>query len=219
MTALVLVAAGSGQRLGADVPKALVRVAGETLIGHCLNTTARVPAITEVVVVVPASHLEEVAAVCDAKVVPGGSTRDESVRAGLAALTGDHEFVLIHDAARPFVQPAVFERVMAALFEGAIAVVPAIPVADTIKRVEGGYVVQTVDRSELVAVQTPQGFDLASLRAAHAAQVADVTDDAMLMEAMGHRVRVVPGSDEAYKVTTPFDLAVATALRAQQRRQ
>lgn len=213
MIGLVLVAAGSGQRLGADVPKALVQVAGDTLIGHCLATAARVPAITQVVVVAPASEVPALQAALAVTVVPGGATRDESVRAGLAAVDASH--VLVHDAARPFTPPEVYERVIAALRDGATAVVPGLPVADTIKRVHDGVVQQTLDRSELVAVQTPQGFRRSDLLAAHAAQTENVTDDAMLMEQAGVPVQVVAGSDHAFKITTPFDLAVARALQEQ----
>lgn len=211
MIGLILVAAGSGQRLGADVPKALVQVAGDSLLGHCLATASQVPEITDVVVVAPSSEVADLQALAPT-VVAGGATRDASVRAGLDALQ-HATHVLVHDAARPFTPADVFHRVITELRAGAVAVVPALPVADTIKRVHGDVVVESLDRSELVAVQTPQGFRLAELRAAHAQQGGDVTDDAMLMERAGHAVRVVPGSDHAFKITTPFDLAVARAMR------
>lgn len=217
MNALILVAAGSGQRLGAGVPKALVTVAGDSLIGHCLHTATRIRGLRQIVVVAPD---EQVAAVNDdagrrfgVQVVPGGQTRDASVRCGLDALRPDITHVLIHDAARPFTPAEVYVRVMSALAGGAVAVVPALAVADTLKMVEQGLVVRTIDRSEVVAVQTPQGFDVSALRAAHAGRSGEVTDDAMLMEGAGHPVRVVPGSDLAFKITTPFDLVVARALQ------
>lgn len=209
MIGLILVAAGSGQRLGAQVPKALVPVAGDTLIGHCLRTAAQIPELTQIVVVAPPG----VGSLPGVTVVAGGATRDASVRAGLAALAPEIGAVLIHDAARPFAPAAVYERVIAALQAGAAAVVPALPVADTIKRVAAGVVVESLDRSELVAVQTPQGFAVPQLRAAHEAQTAAVTDDAMLMEQAGVPVHVVEGSDHAFKITTPFDLAVARAMQ------
>ena len=218
MTAVVLVAAGSGQRLGAGVPKALVTVGGATLIEHCVSVIANVDRIDEVVVVVPGSHLSAVtellAAGPDVSVVAGASSRDGSVRSGLAALVGDHEHVLIHDAARPLTPAEVYDRVIDALQEGASAVVPAIDVADTIKRQHDGVVVQTVDRSELVAVQTPQGFDVRALRRAHETGGADdVTDDAMRLERASVPVRIVEGSPMAFKITGPFDLRVAEALQ------
>lgn len=212
VVALILVAAGSGQRLGAAVPKALVEVAGDTLIGHCLAVARAVPAITEIVVVAPAAQAEDIRAqLSDVRVVAGGATRDASVRSGLQAVS-DADLVLIHDAARPFTPHSVFQRVIDALRDS-VAVIPAVPVIDTIKQVEDHRVVRTVDRSDLVAVQTPQGFRLAELRAAHDRQSGPVTDDATLMEDLGFDVTVVEGSHEAFKITTAFDLAVARALR------
>ncbi len=214
MVALILVAAGSGQRLGAGIPKALVEVAGDTLIGHSLRIAEQITAITTTVLVVPAAQTQLVrAAAPDAHVVAGGATRDASVRAGLDALPPGITQVLIHDAARPFTPPQVYERVIAALNDGAVAVIPGVAVADTIKQVRDAVVVRTVDRSNLVAVQTPQGFDLALLRQAHAEQRTAVTDDAMLMETAGHQVHVVAGSHESFKITTEFDLAVARAMK------
>jgi 2-C-methyl-D-erythritol 4-phosphate cytidylyltransferase len=213
VTALIIVAAGSGSRLAAGVPKALVQVGGRSLLQHCLDTAATVARITETVVVVPADQLAEVAASLDARsvgVVAGGATRDESVRAGLARVA-DSEQVLVHDAARPFVPAEVFERVIDALLDAA-AVIPAVPVVDTIKRVQDGVVVDTPRRDELVAVQTPQGFRAATLRAAHMAEDPDVTDDATRVERTGIPVRVVAGSVRGFKITTPVDLAVATAM-------
>jgi 2-C-methyl-D-erythritol 4-phosphate cytidylyltransferase len=212
--ALILVAAGSGQRLGAGVPKALVEVAGDTLIGHSLRVAEQIPEIADTVVVVPPAQTERVrTAAPSVRVVPGGATRDESVRAGLDALVTGTEHVLIHDAARPFTPPEVYRRVVSALRGGAVAVIPGVPVADTIKQVREGIVVRTVDRSDLVAVQTPQGFTVDLLRQAHADQRTAVTDDAMLMENAGHHVHVVAGSHHAFKITTPFDLAVARAMK------
>lgn len=218
MTAVVLVAAGSGQRLGADVPKALVTVMGETLIAHCINVIDRVAHVDEVVVVVPEAYVEEVAGSLAGRpvisVVAGADTREGSVRAGLAGLQQSHEHVLIHDAARPFAPAEVYQRVIGALESGAVAVVPAVPVTDTIKRAHDGQVLQTLDRSELVAVQTPQGFALGALRDAHAsADAVSVTDDAMLLEAAGTPVQVVEGSDMAFKITTVFDLRMAEVLQ------
>lgn len=213
MNALILVAAGSGTRLNAGIPKALVEVGGRSLLQHCLDTVGRVGRIGEVVVVAPASELADVrAALADTSVavVAGGATRDDSVRAGLAQVA-DADLVLVHDAARPFVPAEVFERVLDALAD-AEAVIPVIPVVDTIKRVMSDVVVDTPARDELVAVQTPQGFRTGTLRAAHENHDPEITDDAMRVERAGIPVRVVAGSERAFKITTPFDLTLAAAM-------
>lgn len=213
MTAMILVAAGSGSRLAAGVPKALVEVGGRTLLQHCLDTAGCVERITQIVVVVPAGQLDDVRVALAGQavdVVAGGATRDDSVRAGLARVTGAAQ-ILVHDAARPFVPVEVFDRVIDALADSE-AVIPAVPVVDTIKRVRDGVVIDTPARDELVAVQTPQGFRAATLRAAHDGHDPQVTDDAMRVERAGISVRVVAGSSRGFKITTPFDLAVAGAM-------
>jgi 2-C-methyl-D-erythritol 4-phosphate cytidylyltransferase len=144
-------------------------------------------------------------------VVPGGATRSESVRAGLAAVPGEADVVLVHDAARPLATVALFEAVLAAVAGGADCAIPGLAVANTVKRVKGRKVVETVDRSDLVEVQTPQGFRAAALRAAHAEEP-DATDDAALVEAAGGSVVVVDGEPGNLKLTHPQDLAVARAL-------
>jgi 2-C-methyl-D-erythritol 4-phosphate cytidylyltransferase len=166
-------------------------------------------------VLVPASYVERAQALSGANlVVAGGVTRLDSVRVGLAALADDVDAVLVHDVARPFVPAAVIDRVIDALAEGADAVVPAMAVTDTIKRVDaGGRVVATVDRSELRAIQTPQGFRVAALVAAHEG-APEASDDAGLIEALGGTVVVVAGAEEAFKITRPWDLRVAEALAA-----
>jgi 2-C-methyl-D-erythritol 4-phosphate cytidylyltransferase len=146
-----------------------------------------------------------------ATVVAGGAERQDSVARALAALPSEVELVLVHDAARAFVPVPVVEAVVAALRAGAPAVVPVLAVADTVKRVTGDVVVETVDRRELRSVQTPQGFTRAVLEQAHGTG-APVTDDASMVEALGVKVTTVPGSPAAFKVTTPFDLLVAEAL-------
>lgn len=213
MTALILVAAGSGQRLGAGTPKAFVEVGGRSLLQHCLDSAQRVTRLTEIVVVAPASYVTDTLAdaPAGATVVPGGATRDASVRAGLAAIDPGTRNVLIQDAARPFVPAEVFDRVIDGL-AAAEAVVPAIAVADTIKQVRHGVVVATPARDELVAVQTPQGFRRSVLQAAHEQRAGEVTDDAMLAEQAGIPVYVVAGDVRGFKVTTPFDLLIARAL-------
>lgn len=214
--AAILVAAGSGQRLGADVPKAFCTVRGRTLLSYAHARFAGHPRVGRVIVVAPADRIDDArsATGCDV-VVAGGATRQASVATGLAALPPDVDAVLVHDVARAFVPAEVIDRVVAALGEGADAVIPTRPVTDTIKRVDAtGRVIETVDRSTLVAVQTPQGFRRDVLIAAHAAGAADVTDDAGLVEVAGGTVVVVEGADESFKITHPWDLLLAEAVAA-----
>lgn len=215
IVAAILVAGGSGTRLGADVPKAFVSLAGRTLLEHVCTALSH-ERIRDTVVVVPAGWAERAATLCSATVVVGGATRQESVSSGLAEIRPDVEYVLVHDVARPFVPPDVVARVLAALVDGADAAIPGCPVTDTIKQVgPDGSVVATIDRSALVSVQTPQGFKRAVLQAAHvAAADAAATDDAALVEAAGGRVVVVPGSKDAFKITDAWDLAVAESVVA-----
>jgi 2-C-methyl-D-erythritol 4-phosphate cytidylyltransferase len=146
-----------------------------------------------------------------AAAVAGGATRSASVRAGLAAVAPSATIVVVHDAARPLASPALFDAVIGAVRRGADAAVPAVPVPDTVKRVDGDEVVETVARDELVVVQTPQAFRADALRAAHTAG-ADATDDAALIEATDGRVVIVPGERANLKVTTPADLVMAAAI-------
>lgn len=211
--AAILVAAGAGERLGADLPKAFVPVAGTSLLVRAFTTFRSHPDVTTVVVVAPRSHVVEAAQLTRAPVVVGGETRQASVGAGIAALTQDVDFVLVHDVARAFVPASVIAAVVAALVDGADAVVPVVPVHDTVRRIgSGGELDGIVDRSSLVAVQTPQGFRRDVLAAAHEHAEAVATDDAALVEALGYKIVCVPGADEAFKITTPADLARAEAL-------
>ncbi|MEA2009980.1 MAG: IspD/TarI family cytidylyltransferase [Actinomycetota bacterium] len=147
--------------------------------------------------------------------VPGGDRRRDSVASGLAAISDEVGFVLIHDAARPLVTTDLVRAVIDRLLVGDVAgVVPVVPVRDTLKRVAGEFVVETVDRADLVAVQTPQGFSLEALRAAHAVAGGDATDDASMIEAAGGTIAIVDGDPANLKVTYPEDLAVAEALRS-----
>lgn len=214
-------AAGSGTRLRGGAPKAFVGLDGRTILHHALRGVFAGPA-AQVVVVVPEGFQGE--ALTDARdaagdradlvtIVTGGATRQTSVAAGLAALWADVETVLVHDAARALTPPAVFERVAAALEAGADAVIPAVPVVDTIKRVDDtGRVVAAVDRSELAAAQTPQGFRRSVLLEALRRADADHTDDAALVAAAGHPVITVEGDASAFKITTGSDLDRARAL-------
>jgi len=210
----LLVAAGRGERLGASGPKAFVLVAGRPLYAWSLDALRAAPSVTDVVVAVP-----EGAAIDGARTVAGGASRSESVRNALAATRdGPHppdDVVLVHDAARPLVTPELVEACVAGL-DGFDAVVAAAPVTDTIKRADADHVVsETLDRSALWAVQTPQVFARPWLERALAQPsevLAAATDDAGLVEALGGRVGVVPAPRENLKVTTPLDLRVAELL-------
>lgn len=217
----VIAAAGDGERLGTGVPKALVRLAGEPLIVHAARTLLR-DGIGWLVVAAPAAALVEfgrllgpVTGDLPLVVVRGGTSRRASVAACVAELPDDPEAVLVHDAARPSVPAAVVDRVLAALAEGADAVIPVVPVSDTIKEVADGRVVRTVDRLGLRAVQTPQGFRRELLVRAYDAWRGDEpTDDAAMVEALGVTVSLVEGAPEGFKITRPFDLRLAEAVQA-----
>ncbi|GAA1390417.1 2-C-methyl-D-erythritol 4-phosphate cytidylyltransferase [Luteococcus peritonei] len=215
----VLVAAGSGTRLGGEVPKALVRVAGRTLVEWSMEAMAQ-GGCDRAVVVAAASLAEEFRRVLAGSPIPvvvtvGGERRQDSVANGLE-LAGEHGIVLVHDAARPFVPAEVVRGVITAVAQGSPCVIPVVPVVDTIReRTPTGP--QVVDRSRLVAVQTPQGFDLDTLRQAHAEAARrglEVTDDAAVCEALGHPVHLVAGSRESNKVTEPLDVLLARAIAA-----
>lgn len=214
---VVIVAGGAGTRLGAELPKAFVCVGGRSLLSYAVERVAQIPHLAQVVIVAPQGHATP-AAMADVSmpegtvVVPGGAERSDSVRAGLAALDPACDVVLIHDAARCLTPVPVFERVVAAVRAGAAGAVPGLPVIDTIKSVDAdGVITGTPDRAALRAVQTPQGFDATVLRTAYASGLS-ATDDAALVEAIGHHVRVVDGDPMAFKITTPEDLARAERL-------
>jgi len=214
----LLVAAGSGERLGEELPKAFVRLGELPLLAESLRRLDESSWVDAIVVAVPAGWeepaillAEELSASKVTACVTGGSTRAESVRAALAEVPDDALVVLVHDAARPFLPNDVLERVLAPLGEGWEAVVPGLPLADTVKRVDGDRVLETVDRADLVAVQTPQAFLLSTLRAAHAGEIAGATDCASLVEARGVRVKVVRGDAKLLKVTSVADLALVSA--------
>ncbi|HAX82210.1 MAG TPA: 2-C-methyl-D-erythritol 4-phosphate cytidylyltransferase [Actinobacteria bacterium] len=195
----IVVAAGRGERFG--VPKAGLVVQGLSLWQWAVAALEAAGAAGVIVVgEVPGG-------------IPGGARRRDSVAAGMAALPPDATHVLIHDAARPLATPALATAVIVRLAVGDVdGVVPALPLGDTIKRVEGERVVETIQRTGLVAVQTPQGFRLEALRAAHAADADDATDDAQLVERHGGSVVYVPGESTNLKITYPEDLALAEAL-------
>jgi 2-C-methyl-D-erythritol 4-phosphate cytidylyltransferase len=213
----IVAAAGSGLRLGAGRPKALVPLAGRPLVRWAVDTL-RDSGVAGVVVAVPSDEMSAFAAVLppDVRLVVGGATRTASVRAALAAVTdpaGDRaDAVLVHDAARPLTPPAVVTRVLAALAGGAPAVVPVLPVVDTTVTVGGGGVVTgALPRETLRRVQTPQGFSLAALLDAYdrLPSGAELTDDAAVVRAAGVPVATVAGDERSAKVTVAHDLALA----------
>ena len=212
----ILVAAGRGERLGDERPKAFARLGERVLLAESLERLDDSGWVDAIVVAAPPEWEEPVIVLAEqlaagkvAAAVTGGATRAESVRAGLAEVPDDADVVVVHDAARPLVSDDVIERVLRPLSEGYDGAVPGLPVADTIKRVSGGDVVETLDRAELVAVQTPQAFVTAALRAALASNtVSQATDCSSSVEANGGRVRVVDGDPRLLKITTRADLAL-----------
>lgn len=240
VTAVILVAAGSGQRLGYGMPKAAVPLGGEPILLHALRGIVASGVASQVCVALPAGD-DGLRQLCEdfrvelvdggplLTTVDGGATRSDSVRSALAALEDGTEAVLVHDAARALTPESVFHRVAAALAAGASAVIPVIPVVDTVKTVAATQgrdtdiapelVTGTAPREELRAVQTPQGFNFETLRQAHQAalrfderQAAAVTDDAMLVELLGVPVHAVRGASQSLKITTPLDLIIAEGL-------
>lgn len=216
MTVAVVPAAGAGKRLKAGVPKAFFQLAGRTLVERAVTGMRESGVIDRVVIAVPADRTDQAKLILggeDVEVVAGGASRTESVRLALAAV-GDPRFVLVHDAARPLTPPALIVRVVEALHAGHSAVVPALPVTDTIKAVDAnGAVLGTPERAGLRAVQTPQGFatDLL-LRAYERAGDAAFTDDSAMVENIGGQVQTVGGDPLAFKITNPLDLTLAQAL-------
>ncbi|NUK37509.1 2-C-methyl-D-erythritol 4-phosphate cytidylyltransferase [Streptomyces lunaelactis] len=234
-TAAVIPAAGRGVRLGPGVPKALRTLNGTPMLIHAVRAMAASRAVSLVVVVAPPDGAFEVKNLLDEHALPertdylvvaGGNTRQESVRLGLDALADNINVVLVHDAARPLVPVDTVDAVIEAVRNGAPAVVPALPLADTVKEVEprpkgeAEPVVATPERARLRSVQTPQGFDRDTLVRAHetvAVNGEGATDCAGLVERLGAPVVVVPGHEEAFKVTRPLDLVLAEAVLARRR--
>jgi 2-C-methyl-D-erythritol 4-phosphate cytidylyltransferase len=227
-TAALVPAAGRGERLGPGAPKALREIGGVPMLVHAVKALCSAPNIDVVVVAAPADAVEQtrallsnVSGATDVEVVSGGETRAESVARALIALPDDVDVVLVHDAARPLIPVELVTNVVNAVRAGNRAVVPGLAVVDTIKKVDAAGIVQeTVPRAELRAIQTPQGFDRALLQMAHAGVDPDaltITDDAGLVEAMGIEVLVIPGHEDAFKVTTPSDIVLAEAILARRR--
>ena len=215
----ILVAAGRGDRLGVDRPKAFAKLAGRVLLAESLERLDRSDWIESIVIVAPEGWeepaillAEELSAGKAVACVTGGATRADSVRAGLAEVPEEAVVVLVHDAARPVLPDEVIERVITALGEGWDGAVPSLPLADTVKRAgPDGAVVETVDRADLYAVQTPQAFAADALRRALAGS-AEGTDCASFIEAAGGRVKVVEGDRRLVKITTQADLELAESL-------
>ena len=208
MIAAIIAAAGSGERFGASIPKALIQLGDRTLLEHSISALSSVA--DQIVVSAPAGYEDQIRALVgnDITVVTGGATRSESVRLALATIE-KADFVLVHDAARALASRELAARVVAALKAGDVAVIPALPEVDTVKVIDAnGYVTSTPDRTTLRRVQTPQGFTFSVLKKAHE-ESGDATDDAALVAAAGHKVRVIDGEERALKITTPHDLATA----------
>ena len=220
---VIVVAAGSGTRLAMDAPKAFVEVAGQSLLELSLQSVWGMLEPAQVIIVAPQTHLDHANEIGKRSagllpelvaVVAGGATRHASVEAGLAALGASISVVLVHDSARALTPSAVFDAVIAAVDATGEGIVPALPVVDSIKRVDrSGEILGVVDRTDLAATQTPQGFPRALLDAAYAvADHAEFTDDAAVFAAAGHRVHVIDGDSLAFKITTAWDLNRAQHL-------
>lgn len=222
--AAILLAAGRGERLGTDGPKAFIELDGRPLLSYSLEAVRGCAEVESVAVAVPVGYEDrtfEIAGPRGVDVVIGGASRQASVENSLDIVLSDlsplPEAVVVHDVARPLATPDLFDRVLAAL-DGADGVVPAIPVVDTIKRVDDGAVTETLRRASLVAVQTPQAFRTEALERAHAAarrEGVEATDDAALLERIGARVVVVEGDPRNIKITRPGDLHLAALLGQQ----
>ena len=217
----VLAAAGRGERLGSDRPKAFARLGGRPLLAESLERLEESGWIDAIVIAAPPDWeepsilvAEEIAATKVSSAVTGGASRSESVRLALEEVPEEAAVVLVHDAARPLLPEDVIERVLAPLSEGWDGVVPAVPLADTVKRVEGDRVVETLSREDLVAVQTPQAFLADALRRAVRGDVSSATDCASLVESQGGRIKVVEGDPRLLKVTDADDLALVESWLA-----
>ena len=218
--AVILVAAGQGERLGAGKPKALVHVAGVTLLEHAITRALATQKLTQLVITATPGHLQEFVELArphlptgiKLSVIEGGETRQLSIALALAEVSVSTEVILVHDAARAFTPTEVFDRVVAEVEASGFGVIPVIAVHDTVKRAEGAEVLETIDRSDLRVAQTPQGFPSKLFREAYAAITKDHTDDASLIQSNGHRVLSVPGDRMAMKVTTKDDLILASHL-------
>jgi len=208
-TAAIIAAAGAGNRLGANLPKALVKLLDKTLVEHAVANLA--PIAQHIVVTAPSGFEDEFKKVLgdQVTVITGGVLRSDSIRIALASIPNQYEYVLVHDAARPLASSELGQRIIEALAAGDVAVIPALAVNDTIKEVDAAnYVVSTPNRERLRAVQTPQGFARETLVKAHMQNI-EATDDGALVEAMRGKVKLIEGENRALKITNPEDLATA----------
>ena len=211
--AVVLLAAGKGERLGAKAPKAFVELAGKSLLEHSVFRALATDNLKQLIIAVPESHLTQTLEFekqlsnqgVDIRVVVGGATRQQSVSESLAVLAGGIDIVLVHDSARSLASTDLFNRVAQAVFENQIGVIPALHVADTIKRYKGDVIQETIERSDLVRAQTPQGFLAGVLVAAHVGASEEFTDDAALVQSIGGTVMMIEGEEQAMKITTAED--------------
>ena len=218
--AVILVAAGDGARLGAGIPKALVKVGNHTLLEHALKNILEVNNLVQVVVASHEDRVEEFRSITEDFVsnrvqlafTPGGTSRQGSIANALAAVDPTVDVVLVHDSARCFTPVEVFNRVAAAVLETGFGTIPVLKVADTIKQVKQDVVLGTVDRDELRFAQTPQGFRYQELLSAYESATADFTDDASLLQASGAVIRSVQGDTKSFKITVPADLEYAELL-------
>lgn len=208
-TAAIIAAAGMGHRLGAPIPKALVQINGVTLLERAFTSLS--PIVDEIVITAPAGYETDYRTIVgeSAKVITGGVLRSDSVKLAVNELSTSVTCVLVHDAARGLASSDLAARIRDEVLAGESAVIPTMPVIDTIKEVDrSGYIRTTLDRGSLVSVQTPQGFEKSTLVRAHSASE-DATDDAALVEALGIKVKTVPGEARAMKITHPDDIAIA----------
>ena len=211
-TAAIIAAAGMGHRLGANLPKALVKLLDKTLVEHAVANLS--PVCELIIVTAPSGYEAEYSKILgdQVEVITGGVLRSDSIRLAISKIPAKYEYVLVHDAARALASTTLASSVLSQLIQGEQAVVPALNVIDTIKEVDAkGYVRNTLDRSALKVIQTPQGFTRSVLERAHTASE-DATDDAALVEALGIAVKVITGEEGALKITTPSDLAVGIRL-------
>ena len=217
---VVVPAGGAGRRIGGRTPKQFLRIGGATILATTVGLFARHPSVRDIVVAAPAAWVARtrralggVGGAARVRVVDGGAERQDSVWLGMQAVADDVTIILVHDAVRPFISRALIDRVISAARADGAAIC-ARPIAETVKRVRDGVVEATIDRSVLWSVQTPQAFAASLLREAHEKARRDGflgTDESMLVERLGHRVRVVPGLAENVKITTPDDLRRARA--------
>jgi 2-C-methyl-D-erythritol 4-phosphate cytidylyltransferase/2-C-methyl-D-erythritol 2,4-cyclodiphosphate synthase len=208
-TAAIIAAAGMGHRLGANLPKSLVKLLDKTLVEHAVANLS--PVCQLIIVTAPKGYEAQYSQILgdQVSVITGGVLRSDSIRLAISKIPSNYEYVLVHDAARALASTTLASSVLNQLIQGEQAVIPALDVVDTIKEVDNnGYVRNTLNRASLKAIQTPQGFSRSVLERAHLASE-DATDDAALVEALGIAVKVVAGEDRALKITTPSDIASA----------